>query len=376
MQSQSYAKQFDFDKTMVWGDHLRILLNSDLISPGEIAETLKEKGIFIGSSEKSDTVPLLSTCLLTPDEFSRLMEKSFIRESGQKYTSCSFQLSSNSLDWKTPLMEDFYSVIDGIQLNDGREFASSPTLIVENGELKITYTVRVLDFSKDWIQQELVYPAEIRLKESSNGFKIEVDRYRTSKDTDHVNDKITKAIGKFYKSQNITVDEKPFSIKFEDFDNIDRIRFFLQLTSTSDAEFTYKEVGDFEIIRDQEAGVLPNDPQIEWMEGRVSKINVNGKDLGKVFLLHEPKYYPFYFLIKMTVIYTFKFGTNVGDCGIEFCFTGKSTKDNDYSGTIFNFSIEKLSRLEKNSQQEVRKKIISKVQEIRDRAFNFVLTKK
>lgn len=273
-------------------------------------------------------------------------------------------------------MEDFYSVIDGIQLNDGREFASSPTLIVENGELKITYTVRVLDFSKDWIQQELVYPAEIRLKESSNGFKIEVDRYRTSKDTDHVNDKITKAIGKFYKSQNITVDEKPFSIKFEDFDNIDRIRFFLQLTSTSDAEFTYKEVGDFEIIRDQEAGVLPNDPQIEWMEGRVSKINVNGKDLGKVFLLHEPKYYPFYFLIKMTVIYTFKFGTNVGDCGIEFCFTGKSTKDNDYSGTIFNFSIEKLSRLEKNSQQEVRKKIISKVQEIRDRAFNFVLTKK
>lgn len=144
---------------------------------------------------------------------------------------------------------------------------------------------------------------------------------------------------------------------------------------TTDLEFTYKEVGDFEIIRDQEAGALPKDPQIEWMEGRVSKINVNEKDLGKVFLLHEPKYYPFYFLIKMTVIYTFKFGTNTGDCGIEFLFSGKSTKDNDYSGTSFNFSIEKLSRLEKNSQHEVRKKIISKVQEIRDKAFNFVSTK-
>lgn len=374
---QSYAKQFDFDKAILWGDHLRILLNSDLISPGEIATSLKEKGIFIGSSEKTDTVPLLSSCLLTPDEFSKLIEKSFVRESGQKYSSSSFQLSSSSMDWKTPLIDDFLSIIDGIQLDDGREFASSPSLTVEpNGELKITYTVRVLDFSKDWIQQELVYPAEIRLKESISGFKIEVDRYRTSKDTDHLNNKITKAIGKFYKSQNITVNEKPFSIKFEDFDNIDRIRFFLQLTSTSDAEFTYKEVGDFEIIRDQEAGTLPKDPQIEWMEGRVSKINVNGKDLGKVFLLHEPKYYPFYFLIKMTVIYTFKFGTNTGDCGIEFIFSGKSTKDTDYSGTIFNFSIEKLSRLEKNSQHEVRKKIISKVQEIRDKAFNFISTKK
>lgn len=77
----------------------------------------------------------------------------------------------------------------------------------------------------------------------------------------------------------------------------------------------------------------------------------------------------------MTAIYTFKFGTNTGDCGIEFLFAGKSTKDNDYSGTIFNFSIEKLSRLEKNSQNEVRKKIINKVQEIRDKAFNFVSTK-
>lgn len=374
---QSFAKQFDFDKAILWGDHLRILLNSDLISPGEISETLKEKGIFIGSSEKAETVPLLSACLLTPDEFSKLVEKSFVRESGQKYSSSSFHLSSSSIDWKTPLIDDFSSVIDGIQLDDGREFASSPTLTVEsNGELKITYTVRVLDFSKDWIQQELVYPAEIRLKESSNGFKIEVDRYRTSKDTDQLNDKITKALGKFYKSQKITVDEKPFSIKFEDFDNIDRIRFFLQLTSASDVEFTYKEVGDFEIIRDQEAGILPKDPQIEWMEGRVSKIKVNGKDLGKVFLLHEPKYYPFYFLIKMKVTYTFKFGTNTGDCGIEFLFAGKSTKDNDYSGTIFNFCIEKLPRLEKNSQHEIRRKIINKVQEIRDKAFNFVSTKK
>ena len=60
------AKQFDYERAMLWGDRLRVLLNSDHISNGEITETLKEKGIFIGSSEKSDTVPLLSACLLTP----------------------------------------------------------------------------------------------------------------------------------------------------------------------------------------------------------------------------------------------------------------------------------------------------------------------
>lgn len=77
------ARQFDFERTMLWGDHLRVLLNSEHISPGEINETLREKGIFIDSNEKSTTVPLLSSCLLTPDEFRRLVERSFVRESGK-----------------------------------------------------------------------------------------------------------------------------------------------------------------------------------------------------------------------------------------------------------------------------------------------------
>ena len=94
------AKQFDYERAMLWGDRLRVLLNSDHISNGEITETLKEKGIFIGSSEKSDTVPLLSACLLTPNEFTNLVEKSFVRESGKKYSSSKFKLTSSGADWK------------------------------------------------------------------------------------------------------------------------------------------------------------------------------------------------------------------------------------------------------------------------------------
>ena len=37
------AKQFDYERAMLWGDRLRVLLNSDHISNGEITETLKER---------------------------------------------------------------------------------------------------------------------------------------------------------------------------------------------------------------------------------------------------------------------------------------------------------------------------------------------
>ncbi len=367
------AKQFDFERAMLWGDRLRILLNSDQISNGEVTETLREKGIFVGSTDKADTVPLLSACLLTPDEFTRLVSKSFTRESVKKYSSCKFKLTSASSDWKMELLNNFDSVIEGIQLEDDREFASEPALSVEsNGDVLIKYSLRVLDFSKDWIEQEIVYPGEILLKQSGSGLEIEVNRFRTSKDTNKLNDGITGAIGKFYKSKGVTTDEKPESILFEDFSNSERIRFFLQLTKLNTPEFTFKEIGNFEIIRDQEAGILPKDQKIEWMEGRVKKIQINGKDLGKLFLLNEPDYYQYYYLVKMTAIYSFKFGANIGECSIDFSFSGKTVRGDDYSGTAFDFSIERLSRLEEASKIQIRKNIIQKIQESKDAAFKHV----
>lgn len=370
------AKQFDFERAMLWGDRLRVLLNTEHISPGEISETLKEKGVFIGTSDRSTTIPLLSSCLLTPDEFTRLVEKSFIRESGKKYSSSKFKLSTaGGSDWQSVLISDFDTVVESIRPGDDLEFASEPSITAEdNGDVKITYSLRVMDFSQDWIEREMIYPAEIKIKSSDNGIYIEVDRYRTSKDTDRMNENITSALGKFYKSKEIIQDEKPDSILFDDLTNSERVKFFLQLTSSKSSEFSFKEVGDFEIIRDQTAGTLPKDPKIEWMGDRVNKIKINGKDLGKIFLLNDTNYHPYYFLIRMTAKYAFKFGTNAGDCSIDFFFSGKSTKSDDYSGTMFNFSIERLSRLEKDSQYLVRKNIIHHIQKIRDKAFEYIKT--
>jgi hypothetical protein len=367
------AKQFDYERAMLWGDRLRVLLNSDHISSGEITETLKEKGIFIGGTDKSDTVPLLSTCLLTPTEFKRLVEKSFIRETGKKYSSCKFKLTSTNVDWKAELLNNFESVVGGIKLEDDREFASEPAISLDpDGNVRISYSLRVLDFSKDWIEQEIVYTGGVLLKQSGDGLEIEVNRFRTSQDTNKFNDGITSAIGKFYKSKGVTTNEKPESILFDDFTNNERIRFFIQLTSVSTPEFSFKEISNFEIIRDQEAGALPKEQRIEWMEERVNKIQIKGKDLERIFLLEDQKYYQYYYLIKMSAVYAFKFGTNVGECSIEFAFSGKASRNDDYSGTAFDFSIERLPRLEEGSKSQVRKAIIQRIQGARDVAFKHV----
>lgn len=109
------------------------------------------------------------------------------------------------------------------------------------------------------------------------------------------------------------------------------------------------------------------------MDGRTSKkIQINGQDLGKLFLLNEPNFYQYYYLVKMTAIYAFKFGANSGECSIELAFSGKNSRGDDYHGTAFDFSIERLSRIEEGSKNQVKKSIIQIIQDSRDGAFKHV----
>ena len=66
------------------GAELRVLLNSEHVSYGEVHSALKAKGIFSGSNDKSVTVPLLSATLLTPSGYSALIEASVDRDSKPK----------------------------------------------------------------------------------------------------------------------------------------------------------------------------------------------------------------------------------------------------------------------------------------------------
>ncbi len=80
------------------GSELRVLLNSDHISKGEIHGVLKSKGIFVGNYEKAITVPILAATLMIPTEFSRLIEASIDRDSKPKIKVSGLDLVSVTSD--------------------------------------------------------------------------------------------------------------------------------------------------------------------------------------------------------------------------------------------------------------------------------------
>ena len=161
----STAQAIDLKSTIVSGSDLRILLGSEHVSYGDIYAALKEKGIFVGNSEKSITVPLLSATLLTPDNFTRLIESGINRESLPKVKVAGLDLVAKESDWITPLKKDLFDDSFNILGSmSGVDFVTNPQIIVDGDKISIPYQVVRQDYSKDWIQRELSFYAQVTIE--------------------------------------------------------------------------------------------------------------------------------------------------------------------------------------------------------------------
>lgn len=353
--------QLDTNSTILAGADLRILLNSDHISYGEINTTLKEKGIYVGENEKSITVPLLSATLLTPDNFSRLIEASVDRESQPKVKSSSLDLVSDSSDWITPLKESLFEELNWLTSESGNiSFVEAPEVIVENSNsIRIPYIVTKSDYSKDWLQRELRFDGEITIRKKDGTLILDFSSNHSSKETEIINKKITNNVSRILNKKNIVTSPEAHQIKFDSFTNEERIRFFKKLTAGFKKEISTGDVDNIEINIDSSGPPLPNDPQISWMKNSVKRMKIDGERLNDVFLISDEKYYKYYHIQKMDVEYSYTHGVNSGKCKICFLFSNTTRAEDDYKKSELTFSCVRLTHNNKVNPES--KKSISKL---------------
>ena len=93
------SNNFKETKRVFFGHTLRTLLNSDHIMPSDINSLLKSKGIISPSSDKKETVPLLSALILSPSELNSLLEKTISHEKNPKHRTSNLALSKPNSAW-------------------------------------------------------------------------------------------------------------------------------------------------------------------------------------------------------------------------------------------------------------------------------------
>ncbi|KJH56950.1 GapS4b family protein [Acinetobacter calcoaceticus] len=338
-------EQLDTDSVIPSGNDLRILLNSDHISYGEIHKLLQEKGIYIGESDKSVTVPLLSSTLLLPDEFSRLIEASINRELKPKNKNSSVELLNTSKDWTDPIRNlDFSDDLLPHKGLDITQFSYPPFVEVESKKsVKITYSITSKKYNEDWIKSELTYDAEIKITNIKGKLKLDFYSTHTSKETESINRNIIRKITTALYTEKIIDTENLNQICFKSFNNQERVRFFKRLTAGLGKKLSNGDVDNIEITFDQSKQNLPDDPKITWMKNTVKKLKIDGEKLHEIFLISDDMYYDYYYIQKMDIEYPFKIGANNGSTKICFFFSAPSKKEEDFLKGELTFSFIKTS---------------------------------
>jgi len=372
--------KFDIKSNILSGSDLRILLNSEHISYGEIHNTLKRKGVFIGDSDKAITVPLLSSTLLTPDQFSQLIETSVNRESVPKNKSLSHELTADGVDWISPLRDIFDDQSSGNNLIldiENIEFIDHPDIVIEdNKKIQIKYKINRKDYSKDWIERDLSFSGEITIERIGNQLKLDFLTTHSSKETERINKKITSKISKSLHSLKIVKSENPNVITFGSFDNDERVRFFKRLTAGIPKYLFTGTVDNIEINLDPKGPAIPNDPQISWMKQTVKRIKIDGDRLNDIFLISDDKYYIYFHIQKMEIEYLFSFGQNTGRCKVSFLFSTTSRKNDNPDDSEFTFYSSRMTTdniVNTDAKKSISKRIESTLKELVELKYDEIL---
>lgn len=350
------------------GSDLRVLLNSEHISYGEVHSTLKSKGIFVGNNDKAITVPLLSATILTPTEFSNLIEVSVDRDSKPKVKVSALDLVLATSDWITPLKSNLFMPEFNPCANiDSVDFVDAPGIVVDNKDkIRIPYVINRKDFSQDWTKRELNFAGEITIERQGTNLKLDFASMHSSRETESINRRMISRIARVLKQAGATQSENERRITFGSFTNIERVRFFKRLTGGFAKILGKGSVNDMEISRDISGPPLPNDPQVSWMNQTVKRLKIDGEKLNDIFLISDEKYYPYYHVQRIDVTYTYAVTTNTGVSRVGFFFSGPTKAEAAKDDSELTFEILRVTH-DNQTNNDARKEIGVKLERaIRD----------
>lgn len=327
-----------------FGNTLKPLVaSSKALTTSDLKNTLAQKGIFVSSYDKEETLPLLLTSLLSPREFEDLKEKQKVKEAIPKRKSKNYIYSSNdNLIKVAPKLNEINMIelkkwgLENYEIIDINSFSRYEN---NDNQLHMSYKIKRTDLTKDWFDQVSIHEASMDISLNKPEKRLMISTEYSAEETKEINDLLIKKVSSVLKNESVIQDEKGTEIKFGDFSNSSRINFLLNFVEDAldlGNTFTFDEITNIEISLDSKE-TLPKD--FKWMEDKVSNMKFEGKALHETDILKDNKNHPSLVISLLKINYKFNTNSNSGECVVEIEFPTKRgrTLPKDDSEFIFKF---------------------------------------
>jgi len=315
------SQQKDVDQILPYGEMLRGFLEQPFVSKSDLKELLRRRGVFICGSEKNETIPILMSSLLSPDEFDWLLECQKTREDNLKIITQSIPWSSEK-----PIID---ALPDDFQLSSlcqdtfaNYNVVGSPNFVVLDGNhnhLKIEFDVERTDMTKNWSTTKSKFSGFIELEKYEDTKKLKIVIGHTASETKTVASKASTALIMHFKTAGMIKNtDQVKKILFSNFSNESRIKFLMDITQDSTSHvLAFEDIVDIEVSPDQTKS-LPEG--IQWMEKRIEDLRINGKALHKTFFVEDHQYHKYLHLYNVEAQYHFQIDCFKGMCVVGLGF--------------------------------------------------------
>lgn len=310
-------QELDIETILPYGGMILSVVAGSQLSKTDLKRMLAQRGIFLTSSEKEHTVPLLMSLLFTPREFEFLRERQRTKEDLPKSITRTIQCENENFS----LLE----VITDRRLPEtilpkyaSYKILETPSFMPkENGNvLLMEYKIQRRNRTKDWAHNKSTHTGTIRFEKVGKDIQVTMDY--TSPETKDLSDKITKHVETQLKDKGIVNRERKVKqITFGDFNNEERIAFLLSLTAGTGL-LQFKQITDIDIGPDQNEQ-LPK--SIEWIR-RVKSMMLRGEHLHLMEFLTDVTYHRSLIIEMIEADFEFTYNGSSGICTVEYGFTG------------------------------------------------------
>lgn len=301
------------NKILPQGDLMRQLLVKSNITDATINKVLREKGVFLGHSNKNNSVPLLMKTLVSPEDFEFLYDAQKTKDESFKYRNSSIKCAKD-FEFADVLNEevDIHNLIKNkFTYKPNYVVIGNPTFFYEDSNnATLEFEIEKENPLNGFYDSITRHKGSISLRKvSDGGVQISVQQNSTSKDTLEVNNILMSVLkDRLFKNSIINSSDDIVSIKFNHFYNSSRILFFYGFAKNFNVYLDFKSITDIDLYID---GNVDSHEDLKAFLNEIDNLKLNGKDLQNHILLRKAKYYP------KLILASLKFRYNISYEGIK-----------------------------------------------------------
>ena len=321
-------EKLDVNKFIPFGFNLEDVIKHPTLTKSKLKAVLKSRGIFIEKAEDEYTFPILLSTILSPLEFEEIKEVLKSKEDTPKITSRPLEwFNTEDLINVVPSSIDLKKIVSETLPRTKLIKSTSFAKIDDNpNKIGMKFSCQTNNYNSSWYRNKNEFSAEIIIEKIQEDDKVYIKIIHTSPETLSVADLGVKLLVDEFKTKQFT---KPDSvvekILYRNFNNQERVKFFLSLTETTEI-FTFKGVKDIEIGPDKTTD-LPAEIG-NFMTGGVSDLKIKGESLHENYFLKNAVNHSYVELGGIEAVFDFSYFAGEGNCLVRFGFLGYFKKRN------------------------------------------------